>query len=230
MAVCVLHLSSALRSCRHSLNQTGHREHSVPVLPQEAFEKLSLYEIRIRAAPRVARRRHRLSRRNVSRDAPARVVISSGGTGSADELADETFNRIARTLERDGAIATTPPARYCYVVAKFVLPGHPAGTPARPPSTKNAPAPRVQETRGEPDAERVAEEQRLESLECCLETLKPEQRELIVEYYRDGGRQKIDRRRDLARRLGISMNALGIRASRIRSALEACVNARRGQQ
>src|SRR6476660_9461513 len=40
---------------------------------------------------------------------------------SADELADETFNRIGRTLEKDGAIAVTPPARYCYVVARFVL-------------------------------------------------------------------------------------------------------------
>jgi hypothetical protein len=34
---------------------------------------------------------------------------------AADELADETFNRIARTLEHTGEIATRPPARYCYV-------------------------------------------------------------------------------------------------------------------
>ncbi len=40
---------------------------------------------------------------------------------SADELADETLNRISKTLQKDGAIATKPPARYCYVVAKFVL-------------------------------------------------------------------------------------------------------------
>jgi hypothetical protein len=40
---------------------------------------------------------------------------------AADELADETLNRIGRTLEKDGAIATTPAARYCYTVAKFVL-------------------------------------------------------------------------------------------------------------
>ena len=150
---------------------------------------------------------------------------------SADELADETFNRIARTLERDGAIATTPPARYCYVVAKFVLLEdiRRERRHVRLDEERAGGASVYGETRGEPDAERVAEEQRLECLECCLETLKPEQRELIVEYYRDGGRQKIDRRRDLARRLGISMNALGIRASRIRGALEACVNARRGQ-
>ena len=30
---------------------------------------------------------------------------------SADDLADEALNRIARTLEKDGSIATTPPAR-----------------------------------------------------------------------------------------------------------------------
>jgi hypothetical protein len=40
---------------------------------------------------------------------------------SAADLADETLNRIGRTLEKDGAIATTPPARYCYVIARSVL-------------------------------------------------------------------------------------------------------------
>src|SRR5215471_11341846 len=38
-----------------------------------------------------------------------------------DLLADETFDRIARTLEASGRIEVTPPARYCYVVARFVL-------------------------------------------------------------------------------------------------------------
>jgi hypothetical protein len=42
---------------------------------------------------------------------------------NADELADETLSRISRTLEQDGRIDMTPPARYCYcyVIAKFVL-------------------------------------------------------------------------------------------------------------
>ena len=43
------------------------------------------------------------------------------GRPAADELADETLNRIARTLVEAGAIAVRPPARYCYVVARFVL-------------------------------------------------------------------------------------------------------------
>jgi hypothetical protein len=71
-------------------------------------------------------------------------------------------------------------------------------------------------TRVEPDEGVSLREQRLECLDCCLHELKPEQRELVVEYYRDAKRQKIDRRRELAARLGISMNALGIRAWRIR--------------
>jgi hypothetical protein len=37
------------------------------------------------------------------------------------------------------------------------------------------------------------------------------------------GREKIERRRELASRLGITMNALGIRAFRLRDGLMACV-------
>src|SRR5216683_127768 len=40
---------------------------------------------------------------------------------SPDELADETLNRIARRLEEQGAITDVAPARYCYIVAKFVF-------------------------------------------------------------------------------------------------------------
>ena len=60
-------------------------------------------------------------------------------------------------------------------------------------------------------------------LKLILQTLKPDQRELVVDYYRDAQRQRIDRRRDLAAKLGITMNALGIRACRIRGTLETCV-------
>ena len=38
-----------------------------------------------------------------------------------DDLADETLNRVARRLEEVGEEADGPPARYCYVVAKFVF-------------------------------------------------------------------------------------------------------------
>jgi DNA-directed RNA polymerase specialized sigma24 family protein len=145
---------------------------------------------------------------------------------SADDLAGETLNRVGRTLEASGVITISPPARYCYVVARFVLledirrdrrhvpiddsPGVATSL------LRSAPKP--------PDQDDILREQRLECLDRCLAELKPEQRDLVIEYYRDTGRDKIERRRALAARLGISMNALGIRACRIRDTLEACVD------
>src|SRR5258708_31005229 len=40
---------------------------------------------------------------------------------SPDELADETLNRVARRLTEQGSITDTSPARYCYIVARFVF-------------------------------------------------------------------------------------------------------------
>ena len=146
----------------------------------------------------------------------------------ADDLADETLNRIARTLETEGQIKVTPPARDCYVVARFVLledfrRDH---THVRFGDAASARALRANGlVRPEPDDSHAIQEHRLACLDRCLEELKPEQRELVLEYYRETKRAKIERRRELAERLGISMNALGIRACRIRDALEACIEA-----
>ena len=142
----------------------------------------------------------------------------------ADELADETFNRIASTLEKTGLIATRPPARYCYVVAKFVLLEDIRRQNRHIPldETWNADLARGAVRTG-PDEVVIVREQRLDCLDRCLEELKPEQRDLIVEYYADVRRQKIERRRALAARLGVTMNGLGIRAWRIRESLMTCV-------
>jgi hypothetical protein len=37
------------------------------------------------------------------------------------ELADETLNRVARRLQEEGSLTGPSPARYCYIVARFVL-------------------------------------------------------------------------------------------------------------
>ena len=145
---------------------------------------------------------------------------------TADELADETLNRIGRTLEKTGSIAVTPPARYCYVVARFVLlEDVRRGRRYIQIDQMRLPTSIESTSTGDRDETASTREQHLDCLDRCLLNLKPEQRELVVEYYRDVKRQKIERRRDLARRLGITMNALGIRACRIRSALETCVDA-----
>ena len=143
-----------------------------------------------------------------------------------DALADETLNRIGRTLEQSGSIATRPPGRYCYVVAKFVLLEDIRRERRHVPLDDARQADGIAwRTSSDEQDVAVAQEQRLECLDRCLRKLKPEQRELIVEYYGDARRQRIERRRDLAARFGITMNALAIRAWRIRAALETCVRA-----
>lgn len=148
---------------------------------------------------------------------------------SADELADETLNRVGRTLEKDGVIATRPPARYCYVVAKFVLLEDIRREQQRAQVDEKQLADGLPARRGakpsEADEGEKIRERRLDCLDRCLEKLKPEQRTFVIDYYRDSGHEKIVRRRGLAAELGISMNALGIRACRVRSTLETCVEA-----
>lgn len=145
---------------------------------------------------------------------------------TADDLADETLSRIGRTLEKDGAIAITPPARYCYTVAKFVLledfrREHKQLCLDDKVWSGDVATAGVHRLALEESLE--IQEQRLECLERCLRELKPDQRALVIDYYGDAGRQKIERRRAMAKRLGITMNALSIRVSRIRTALEAAV-------
>ena len=40
---------------------------------------------------------------------------------AADDLADETLNRVAQKFQEQGEITNISPAHYCYVVAKFVF-------------------------------------------------------------------------------------------------------------
>jgi DNA-directed RNA polymerase specialized sigma24 family protein len=54
----------------------------------------------------------------------------------------------------------------------------------------------------------------------CLSNLSEEDRYLITEYYQEGKQAKIDSRKALAARLGISLNTLFSRAKRIRDRLE----------
>lgn len=142
---------------------------------------------------------------------------------SAEELADDTLNRVGRVLETDGAIAITPPARYCYIVARFVLLEDLRRVRRQVPYNEPAGIGARLDRPFDPDPDQVVREQRLDCLDRCLEELKDEQRDLVIEYYRDARRQRIERRRDLATRLGITMNALGIRAYRLRDTLMACV-------
>lgn len=141
----------------------------------------------------------------------------------ADELADETLNRVARRLAEEGTIAGDGPARYCYITARFVFMEHlrarekESSIQGELQRRNSVPGP-IQE-----DEAAVVREQRLRCLDRCMKNLDIHNRDLILSYYAGKRRTKIENRRGLAKALGITINALAIRACRIRDQLERCV-------
>lgn len=69
-------------------------------------------------------------------------------------------------------------------------------------------------------AENRLEEQKAECLRVALQEFKAEDKNLVLEYYAAEGSEKIAQRNDLAKRLGISVETLRVRAYRIRLTLQ----------
>ncbi|HEX3085905.1 MAG TPA: hypothetical protein VHP99_15330 [Pyrinomonadaceae bacterium] len=139
---------------------------------------------------------------------------------NADELADETLNRVARRLdEEDGNIETEIPAKYCYIVARFVFMEHLRATEKEIAALDDI----GRQANAMSPEDRDRKEKMLECLDLCAARLEGSQRELIFGYYSGEQRVKIENRHSLAQTLGISVNALSIRACRIRDKLESCV-------
>lgn len=138
-------------------------------------------------------------------------IFINQGCSNAEDLADITFNRVIGRLSeiRDGYVGD--PAYYFYGVARKVylesLRRKEIATGLLAPA---APA-------------EIKTDLTRECLQKCLQTLPQDQRELVLEYYLNEKRAKIAHRRQLAEELGLTANALRLRAHRIRITLEKCV-------
>jgi len=141
------------------------------------------------------------------------------------DLADETLNRVARKLEENGDINDVAPLQYCYITAKYVfleaLRAEKRAPFYRPLTASNLSGQSA--TLLEADSASQQKEKIAACLDQCLKTLSAADRELIVDYYHGQQRGKIERRAALAARLGLTANALSIRACRVRQKLEVCI-------
>jgi DNA-directed RNA polymerase specialized sigma24 family protein len=133
-----------------------------------------------------------------------------------EELVDEIFNRVTRKLEEGETIHDVP--TYCHGVARMVF----LQSLERPGNKRVE----LEEISMIAIAQPEVTDVRRECLNHCLRQLPAENRELIIEYYRKEGRQKIDHRVAMAERLGIPLNTLRRRAQRIRDRLERCIRRR----
>ncbi|HKV95330.1 MAG TPA: hypothetical protein VJW20_22485 [Candidatus Angelobacter sp.] len=143
-----------------------------------------------------------------------------------DELADETLSRVAQKFQEKGEITNLSPAHYCYVTAKYVFLEYIRRPDHNQTSLDEFPASRTADGTlavAAADSERAVKERTLDCLERCLKKLAHGEGELILEYYQGEQREKIQHRKLIAEKLGLSANALTIRACRIRNKLETCV-------
>jgi DNA-directed RNA polymerase specialized sigma24 family protein len=169
-------------------------------LNSDAFEALLrwLAPDREEAGKRYEVIRHRLIR-----------IFACRGCGEPDILADEAINRVARKV---GELATTyqgDPGLYFYGVANKI---HLEQLKkARPPEAEWH------------ESEEVEYGPEFECLERCMHKLTMNNRELVLKYYDHEKNAKIEQRRLLAETLNIGLNALRIRAHRIRIMLYQCI-------
>jgi DNA-directed RNA polymerase specialized sigma24 family protein len=196
---------------QHTTTGGKEREKTVRGSPQakwsptkQAFEKLlaSFSSDRDEAA-----RQYEIVRLKLLRFFERRGVVG------AEHHVDEAFDRVMRRLDEGENI--THLMAYFYKVASYIL-MEIRKEPEQFHLADNLPSPPAPPASGE-------ESPQLKCFDRCLNGLPVESRILIRDYYQEEGRTKIQLRRQTAQRLGIPLNALRIRAHRIRVALEACV-------
>jgi RNA polymerase sigma factor (sigma-70 family) len=139
-------------------------------------------------------------------------VIRHWGCSEAEDLADETINRVARKVGEIRKEYKGNPERYFYGVAKKLWQEYQRRPQQQPRS--------VDELRSIPSLA-PADELPHECLEKCLQKLKPDQREIVRLYYRDHTPRQRD---ELAKHLGTVVNTLRVRVFRTVEDLRKCVN------
>ena len=170
------------------------------VLTQDEFDRLLAW---LDPDREQAGRRYEEIRRKLIR------LFACRGCPEGEDLADETINRVARKVIEIAENWSGDQALYFYAVAHKVhleyLRKKP--TPVLPPPPR--------------PSEEVEREHAC--LEQCMQHLPAGNRELVLQYYQKQKKAKIEHRESLAQQLGITLNALRIRACRIRETLFLCV-------
>lgn len=136
----------------------------------------------------------------------------------AEDLADETINRVTLRVQELAPKYSGDPSLYFYGVAKKLIQESLRKQRQQLPIADqlNLIAP------PEPEQDDKSEK-RQDCLERCLRELSAANRELFLSYYSEVKTAKVDHRREIATQLNVEPNTLRVRMYRIRSALEKCI-------
>jgi len=136
------------------------------------------------------------------------------GCAFSEDHADDTIDRVARRVVQGEEIRNIH--NYTAGVARFVFMEIVKEREKQQIALRQLPQdPGREET---PD-----DDTRAECLRRCLQALPPESLQLMMDYYRSEGRNKIDLRKKLAQQRDISAHTLRMRLQRLRGKLEECI-------
>lgn len=144
-------------------------------------------------------------------------ILHYRGCLDGEEIADIVFDRVARKVDLLAETYQGDPAHYFLNVANKVYLEY-----LRKPQLVEIPTDIAGQTAADYAADEDIEPE-YKCLEKCLADLQDEKRELIVGYYRQEKKAKIDNHRQIAEAAGIKPATLHVRAYRLRVILQKCV-------
>lgn len=133
-------------------------------------------------------------------------------------LTDEVFDRVAKKVHDLRNTFVGDPKLFFYGVARNLIKEIPKKVKTQVSLQGTEPASNPQS-----DLDQETVTMREDCLRSCLQKLSEDKRELILAYYAKEKQAKIDHRTEMAQRLGISVETLRVKAYRIRSTLEQCI-------
>lgn len=136
------------------------------------------------------------------------------GCLEVEDLADITIARIIKKIHKITETYVGDPTLYFYGVARKIHLER-CKLDRFTNQVVSLPAP--------PEEDNSEKEQRHDCLERCLNKLKAEERQMVLDYYKGDKTEKIERRKDMAEERGISPNTLRIRVYRLRATLQECM-------
>ena len=133
----------------------------------------------------------------------------------AEQLADETLNRVATKAETYDPARNIRPTTFVFgLYLEYLRRPDRGAVPLDLGDIDSTAAPNAA----------LEDETEFECLDACLQRLSVDDRDLVIKYYSREKAERIEMRRQLAEFLGVSQEALHARVFRIRRNLRKCVD------
>jgi DNA-directed RNA polymerase specialized sigma24 family protein len=143
-----------------------------------------------------------------------RLMLDGHSCADAESLADDTLERVCSKMPQLADTYEGEPIRYFRGVAKNVYFEYIQRLKPEPLHGKELPAPRPNFIKEVWDR----------CLQKCLRHLDNADHALLLEYFEDDKKAKIDHRKALAEELGISLNTLRMRIYRLKEEVGECLS------